>query len=63
MGCNAKTGALEPLRFDQLSKQMPELEQISADIDVHQFAPPIDSSDMTPRLWSHLVRIIVTSFV
>ena len=58
MGCNAKTGALEPLRFDQLSKQMPELEQISADIDVHQFAPPIDSSDMTPRLWSHLVRII-----
>ena len=62
MGCNAKTGALEPLRFDQLSKQMPELEQISADIDVHQFAPPIDSSDMTPRLWSHLVRIIADHY-
>lgn len=62
MGCNAKTGALEPLRFDQLSKQMPELEQISADIDVHQFAPPIDSSDMTPRLWSHLVRIISDNY-
>ena len=58
----AKTGALEPLRFDQLSKQMPELEQISADIDVHQFAPPIDSSDMTPRLWSHLVRIIADNY-
>ena len=62
MGCNAKTGALEPLRFDQLSKLMPELEQISADIDVHQFAPPIDSSDMTPRLWSHLVRIIADNY-
>ncbi len=62
MGCNAKTGALEPLRFDQLSKQMPELEQISADIDVHQFAPPIDSSDMTPRLWSHLVHIIADNY-
>ena len=62
MGCNAKTGALEPLRFDKLSKQMPELEQISADIDVHQFAPPIDSSDMTPRLWSHLVRIIADNY-
>lgn len=62
MGCNAKTGALEPLRFDQLSKQMPELEQISADIDVHQFAPPIDSSDMTPRLWSHLIRIIADNY-
>lgn len=62
MGCNAKTGALEPLRFDQLSKQMPELEQISADIDVHQFAPPIDSSDMTPRLWAQLVRIISENY-
>ena len=62
MGCNAKTGALEPLRFDQLSKQMPELEQISADIDVHQVAPPIDSYDMTPRLWSHLVRIIADNY-
>ena len=62
MGCNAKTGTLEPLRFDQLSKLMPELEQISADIDVHQFAPPIDSSDMTPRLWSHLVRIIADNY-
>jgi L-asparaginase len=41
---------------------MPELEQISADIDVHQFAPPIDSSDMTPRLWSHLVRIIADNY-
>lgn len=62
MGCNAKTGALEPLRFDQLSKQMPEMEQISADIDVHQFAPPIDSSDMTPRLWAQLVRIISENY-
>lgn len=62
MGCNAKTGALEPLRFDQLSKQMPEMEQISADIDVHQFAPPIDSSDMTPALWAQLVRIIADNY-
>ena len=62
MGCNAKTGALEPLRFDELSKQLPELERISADIDVHQFAPPIDSSDMTPRLWAQLVRIISENY-
>lgn len=62
MGRNGKTGALEPLQFDQLSKQMPEMEQVSAEIDVHQFAPPIDSSDMTPQLWAHLVKIITDGY-
>lgn len=62
MGRNGKTGALEPLQFDQLSKQMPEMEQVSAEIDVHQFAPPIDSSDMTPQLWAHLVKIIADGY-
>lgn len=62
MGRNGKTGALEPLQFDQLSKQMPEMEQVSAEIYVHQFAPPIDSSDMTPQLWAHLVKIIADGY-
>ena len=58
MGRNAKTGALEPLDFQQLSSQMPEFEWMQTDIDVYQFASPIDSSDMTPRLWGQLVKII-----
>ena len=58
MGQNPKTHALEPLDFKQLSLQMPEFESIETGIDVYQFNPPIDSSDMTPRLWGKLVRII-----
>lgn len=58
MGQNPKTHALEPLDFKQLSLQMPEFGAIATGIDVYQFNPPIDSSDMTPRLWGKLVRII-----
>jgi L-asparaginase len=62
MGKNPKTGALEPLDFQQLSMQVPEFEWIPTGIDVYQFTPPIDSSDMTPRLWAQLVRIIADRY-
>lgn len=62
MDCNAKTGALEPLRFDRLSSKMPELEQIPTAIEVYQFVPPIDSSDMTPEQWSQLVSVISDNY-
>lgn len=58
MGKNPHTGALEPLDFNHLAKNLPELQYIEAGVDVYQFAPPIDSSDMNPRLWAQLVRII-----
>ena len=62
MGRNQKTGALEPLDFKLLASQMSELESISTGIEVYQFTPPIDSSDMTPRLWAQLVRIIAEHY-
>ncbi len=58
MGRNPRNGALEPLNFNHLSEAMPELVYVEAHIDVYQFTPPIDSSDMTPRMWAQLVRII-----
>lgn len=62
MGRNPHTGALEPLDFRQLADQMPEFESIPTGIEVYQFTPPIDSSDMTPRMWAHLVRIISDAY-
>lgn len=62
MGQNPQTGALEPLDFNHLLRQMPELAAIPAAIDVHQFDEPIDSSDMNPRLWARIVEIIVESY-
>lgn len=58
MGQNTDTGVLEPLDFNHLVKCLPEFSMIKTGIDVYQFTPPIDSSDMSPRLWSQLVRII-----
>jgi len=58
MGRNPKTGALEPLDFKHLVNALPEFEQIETAVDVHPFASPIDSSDVTPKDWALMVRII-----
>ena len=58
MGRNPLTGALEPLDFTHLVDNVPELRYIETSIDTYQFTPPIDSSDMSPRLWAQIVRII-----
>lgn len=58
MGRNQQTGALEPLDIRHMVAHMPELDALKTSIDTYQFTPPIDSSDMKPRLWSQLVRII-----
>lgn len=62
MGVNAATGVLEPLDFALLLSHMPELQDIPAHVDVHQFDKPIDSSDMNPSLWAHIVDIIVDHY-
>lgn len=58
MGKNPVTGALDPLDFNHLVESMPELKLVKTDIDVYQFTPPIDSSDIQPDKWAQLVRII-----
>lgn len=62
MGRNILTGALEPLDFNHLVKNVPEFQQIETEIDTYQFTPPIDSSDMSPRLWAQIVRIIMERY-
>lgn len=62
MGQNPVTGALEPLDFNHLADSMPEFKLIKTNIDVYQFTPPIDSSDMTPNNWAQIVRIIATNY-
>ncbi|MDY4951581.1 MAG: type I asparaginase, partial [Prevotella sp.] len=62
MGRNAETGALEPLNFNHLIERMPEFEYLQTGIEVYQFTPPIDSSNMNPRHWAQLVRIIADRY-
>ena len=62
MGKNPETGALEPLDLNHLVSCMPEFSMLKTCIETYQFTPPIDSSDMSPRLWSQLVRIIAERY-
>ena len=59
---NAETGALESFNFDHLLNHVPELKQLSIDIDTITFDPPIDSSDMEPGMWSRIVTTIEKSY-
>ena len=58
MGLNPDTNALEPLDFNHLVKKLPEFSYLETDIDIYQFNPAIDSSDMNPTMWAQLVTII-----
>jgi len=58
MGQNPQTHALEPLDFNHLIERLPEFRQIQTGVDVHVFDNPMDSSDMSPEIWTRLVRII-----
>ena len=62
MNRNPRTGVLEPFDFDQLLLHVPELRELPTEIATHQFSPPIDSSDMSPRMWTELVRIIADNY-
>jgi len=62
MNRNPRTGALEPFNFEHLLNNVPELEQFSTEIATIQFNPPIDSSDMSPRLWTDLAHIVANNY-
>ena len=58
MNRNPQTGALEPFDFEHLLQNVPELNQFDTQIATYQFTPPIDSSDMSPKLWTDLSHVI-----
>lgn len=59
---NPETGAHEPLDFNHLASHVPELSQLQVNITTLQLNPPIDSSNMNPELWAHLVHVIVDHY-
>lgn len=62
MNRNPQTGALEPFDFEHLLQNVPELNQFDTEIATYQFNPPIDSSDMTPRMWTDLSHVIADNY-
>lgn len=55
-------GALSPVRFDQILDEVPELNRLGYHLESITFNPPIDSSDMTPKKWAALAKVIESNY-
>ena len=55
---NPETGALENFDLEHFQHNVPELNRFNYEIDAQTFNPPIDSSDMEPKYWIKLARLI-----
>ncbi|WP_228236944.1 asparaginase [Allomuricauda sp. M10] len=53
-----ETGALRAFNFDELIKNIPELNQLDCTLKGVSFKKPIDSSNMNPGYWSLIASII-----
>lgn len=57
-----ETGALENFDLSHFRHHVPELNRFNYDIDALTFDPPIDSSDMEPKYWIKMTRIISENY-
>ena len=55
-------GALIPVDFSNISKQIPALQQLGIDIDVISFENPIDSSNVDAAFWKKVAQLIVDNY-
>ena len=55
---DAATGQLKPFNFSRLLDEVPELRKFDIQIDTHSFEHPIDSSNMHPKIWIELAKLI-----
>jgi L-asparaginase len=53
-----ETGALHPFDFDEILKQVPELNHFGHRIEAVSFDPPIDSANMEPTVWIRLAKLL-----
>ncbi len=56
------TGALRTFDFEHLREHVPELKRFNYHIDAVTFDPIIDSSDMEPRYWVEMAKIISENY-
>jgi len=59
---NFDTGALKAFNFEDLLKHIPEINLLDCIIETKSFDNPIDSSNMKPKYWVHLVEMIEAAY-
>lgn len=57
-----QTRSLMPFDFSHLMENVPKVKMLDYDIDNIQFAPPIDSSDMSPEHWKQIATGIAKNY-
>jgi len=53
-----ETRILKPFDFEQITKEVPELNKFECEIDAFSFENPLDSSNMKPEIWVQIAEII-----
>jgi L-asparaginase len=56
------TGSLVPFKFDQIVENIPELRRLNLELCFLSFPEPIDSSNVSPKIWIELVEIIESNY-
>jgi len=62
MAIDRDTGAYQPVNFQNIRDEVPELKRLCTVLDVIEFDVPIDSSKITPLLWMQIAGIIVDNY-
>ncbi len=57
-----ETSVLKTFNFGELTKSIPEFQQLNCDIETLSFENPIDSSNMNPDKWIEIVEIIEKAY-
>lgn len=52
------TGSLKAFDFSHIINKIPEMNLLECEINVHQFAEPLDSSDVGPKEWRKMAKLI-----
>ena len=53
-----ETGSLRAFDFGNIFQKLPEMKLIECEVDVHPFKKPLDSSDMGPKEWKIIAKLI-----
>lgn len=56
------TGVLGPMKFEQILDEVPELKKFGFDLKTITFNPPIDSSNITTKIWVRLANTIKRNY-
>jgi L-asparaginase len=53
-----RSGSLKPFNFEKLTAEIPELKKFDLSLNAIAYKNPIDSSNMHPKEWVHLAKLI-----